>query len=59
MAIRRGHWKLIEFLQTGEKQLFDLDKDPAEKQDQAAAKPALVSQLSNRLAAWRRETVKS
>ena len=59
MAIRRGHWKLIEFFQTGEKQLFDLATDPAEKQDQAAAQPDLVRQLSSRLAAWRRATVKS
>jgi len=58
IAIRRGHWKLIEFLQTGEKQLFDLKNDPSEKQDLSAAKPDLVSKLSRRLAAWRQTTVK-
>ncbi len=58
MAIRRGPWKLIEFLQTGEKQLFDLKNDPSEKQDLSAAKPDLVNQLCRRLAVWRQTTVK-
>jgi arylsulfatase A len=58
LAIRHANWKLIEFLKTGEKQLFDLAADPSETQDLASAKPDIVRQLAGRLAAWRKATVK-
>lgn len=34
-------------------QLFDLEKDPSEKQNLAKSKPKLVKQLANELASWR------
>ena len=58
VAIRQGNWKLIEFLKNGEKQLFDLAADPSEAHDLASAKPDMVRQLSGRIAAWRKATVK-
>ncbi len=58
MAIRRSQWKMIESLQTGERQLFDLGADPGETNDLSAAKAEVVQELSGRLAAWRRTTVK-
>lgn len=58
MAIRRSRWKLIESLQTGARQLFDLSLDPGETNDLSAGMPKVVQELSGRLAAWRRATVK-
>jgi arylsulfatase A-like enzyme len=57
VSIRHGNWKLIEFLKTGEKQLFDLAADPSEARDLASARPDYVRELSSRLAAWRKSTV--
>lgn len=57
-AIRDARWKMIEFLQSGEKQLYDLQADPSETRDVAAANPRVVASLSTRLAAWRKDTVK-
>ncbi|MBI3210251.1 MAG: sulfatase [Candidatus Solibacter usitatus] len=54
MAIRDARWKLIEFLQTGERQLFDLAGDPSETRDVAARNPAVVRTLAARLARWRK-----
>lgn len=57
MSIRDSRWKLIEFLTTGEKQLFDLAADPAESCDLASRNPEMVRAL-NRLARWRKATVR-
>ncbi len=58
MAIRNGRWKLIEFLDTGHRELYDLAADPSELRDLATAKPELVKKMAARLAAWRAATVK-
>ena len=58
MSIRDARWKLIEFLKTGDKQLFDLLADPSETHDLAAANPDIVHKMSTRLAAWRKTTVR-
>jgi arylsulfatase A len=58
MSIRDARWKMIEFLKTGEKQLFDLAADPSETRDLAAARPEVVREMSRRLAAWSKATVK-
>ncbi|MBS1827936.1 MAG: sulfatase [Acidobacteria bacterium] len=52
-AIRDRRWKLIEFLQSGEKQLFDLQADPTEQHDLAPSQPDKVALLSARLKDWR------
>lgn len=54
-AIRHGDWKLIEFFETGERELFDLRRDPGETQNLAAAEPQRADELQRLLAAWREE----
>jgi N-acetylgalactosamine-6-sulfatase len=50
-AIRRGNWKLyVEFRGTPE--LYDLAKDPSEREDVAAKNPAVVAELSAALKKW-------
>jgi arylsulfatase A-like enzyme len=51
-AIYRDEWKLIRSYETGAVQLFDLDADPEERVDRAAAKPKVVSDLIRRLDAY-------
>jgi arylsulfatase A len=54
-AIRRGDWKLIEFFEDGALELYDLARDPGEKQNLAAREPARTAELRAALAAWRQE----
>ena len=53
-AIRAGNWKLIEHLEDGRTELFDLAADPGERTDASAAEPARAAALRGRLEAWRR-----
>ncbi len=52
-AIRQGDWKLIEHFDTGQVELFDLARDPGEKQDLARAMPEKARELRDALEAWR------
>lgn len=54
-AVLSGQWKLIEFLEDGKVELYDLLKDRGESHDLSAAMPDLAGQLRQRLHAWRRE----
>jgi arylsulfatase A-like enzyme len=54
-AIRAGGWKLIESYEDGTVELYDLARDPAERNDLAAAEPERAGALRARLAAWRAE----
>jgi arylsulfatase A-like enzyme len=54
-AIRHGDWKLIEFYDSGRRELYDLKKDPRESSNQAEAKPDVVKQLADKLDVWRKE----
>jgi len=58
MSSRDARWKLIEFIQTCEKQLLDLIADPSESTDQASRQPEIVQSMSARIAVWRTATVK-
>ncbi len=49
-AIRSGRWKLVN--NGGKIELFDLDADPGEKTDQAAAKPEVAAQLRQKFEVW-------
>jgi len=54
-AIRQGRWKGIEFFDTGEFELYDLEKDISESNDLAKAEPARAAALRTALARWRQE----
>jgi arylsulfatase A-like enzyme len=54
-AVREGDWKLIEFYETGRRELFDLKRDPGEKRNLAGEKKELTTRLGEKLAAWRKE----
>lgn len=53
--IRRGPWKLIEFLETGEVELYQLSDDIGESDNLAESKPELAAQLLADLQAWKQE----
>ena len=54
-AIRQGGFKLIEFFDNGEVELYNLTEDIAEKNNLADKLPAKVTELRKRLTAWRTE----
>lgn len=54
-AVRSGEWKLIEYFETGRCELYHLASDPGEVRDVAAAEPARVMALRERLVRWRQE----
>ncbi|QTN34185.1 sulfatase [Akkermansiaceae bacterium] len=53
-AIRHGDWKLIEFFENGNTELYDLKEDPSEKRDLSKENPAKAAELLGKLAAWRK-----
>lgn len=55
-AVRDGDWKLIEWLEDGKLELFNLTKDPYEKNDLAAREASRVKALLVKLQSWRKET---
>jgi arylsulfatase A-like enzyme len=55
-AIRRGNWKLIRIaLLPGKTELFDLSKDPGEKENVAGQYPDVVKDLETRLLSYARQ----
>ena len=54
-AILLGNFKLLKFYETGERQLFDLDKDLAERTNLAATQPELATKLEQCLAQYLKE----
>jgi len=54
-AIRKGNWKLIEFYDSGTRELYNLADDVSEKNDLAAQNPEKVAQLEAMLHAWLRD----
>jgi arylsulfatase A len=53
-AVRAGNHKLIEFLEDGRCELYDLAADLGEKKDLAAAMPAKAAELRRKLRQWRK-----
>jgi len=51
-AIRRGDWKLIEWLEEGRSELFNLAVDLGEEHDQALTETRRVTELVDELHAW-------
>lgn len=54
-AIRQGDWKLIEFYETGECELYDLSRDLAEQHDLAATQPDRVQTMKTALGHLRKQ----
>lgn len=55
-AIRHGNWKLIEYFENGELELYHLKKDPSEKSNVAKTFPSKTKALLEMLSHWRDET---
>jgi arylsulfatase A-like enzyme len=59
VAVISGHWKLIQQIDrrqtsmTVKNMLFDIQADPAEKNDVSAANPERVTDLAERIRVWR------
>ncbi|PKQ61358.1 sulfatase [Labilibaculum filiforme] len=53
-VIRKKQYKLIQFLATGELELYDLLKDPMESYNLASENPDLANELLSELVAWRK-----
>ena len=57
-AIREGNWKLIEKFDTGEIELFNLEKDLSEKNNVSGSNVEIVNSLKNKLNNWRESVLK-
>lgn len=55
-AMREGDWKLIEFFDEGNAELYNLKADISETQNLAATNPERLKSMQSKLAAWRAET---
>ncbi len=53
-AVRSGDWKLIEFFEDGNIELYDLKDDISEKNDLAKTKPEKAKELHMMLIEWRK-----
>jgi arylsulfatase A-like enzyme len=54
-VVQAGRWKLMEFLEDGRLELYDLESDLGETRNRAADMPDMTRRLHERLVAWRRE----
>ncbi len=54
-AIRQGDWKLLEFLEDNHLELYYLEDDPGEKNNQAESSPKKTRELLQLLSGWRQE----
>lgn len=54
-VIRKNDLKLIQFLATGELELYDLKNDPTESKNLVADKPELTKKMVNELVKWRKD----
>jgi arylsulfatase A-like enzyme len=57
-VIQSGEWKLMEFLEDGRLELYNLKDDLSEKKNLASTEPGRTKALHARLVAWR-ESVKA
>lgn len=54
-AIRMGDWKMIEFFETGKKELFNLKNDIGESKDLASSYPEILKKMTDKMSIWRAE----
>uniref|UniRef100_UPI0032172C11 sulfatase n=1 Tax=uncultured Draconibacterium sp. TaxID=1573823 RepID=UPI0032172C11 len=55
-AIRLGDWKLIQYFENNEIELYNLKEDIGEKNNLATCEPEKVKELTDILETWRKET---
>ena len=55
-VIRKGKWKLMQFFESGDKELYDLESDIAESTNVATSNTQVVSELFADLASWQSKT---
>ena len=55
-VIRKGRWKLIQFFETGDLELYDLKNDLAETTNVAQSNPATVDELFSEVKIWQTQT---
>ena len=55
-SIRMGRYKLIEFFEFGQLELYDLEEDSLESNNIALERPEITAKLYERMQAWREET---
>ena len=53
-AVREGDWKLIEYFEDGQLELYDLGNDLSEDKNLAEDEPEKVRQLHRKLQDWRK-----
>jgi arylsulfatase A-like enzyme len=53
--IRKGKWKLIQFLKNGNIELYDTEQDLKESKDLSKSHPELAAGLLGELVAWRKQ----
>ncbi|MEM9703273.1 MAG: sulfatase/phosphatase domain-containing protein, partial [Planctomycetota bacterium] len=51
-ALRRGDWKVIEFYEHDEVELYDLAADPGELNDLSDSRPEKLAELRTALRKW-------
>jgi len=54
-SVRQGKWKLLEFLEDGHLELYDLESDIGESDNLATAQPEIAQELYRKLAEWRND----
>ena len=54
-AIRKGNWKLLEYLEDGRLELFNLKQDPGEARNLSTDRSALARELRADLDDWRKK----
>ena len=54
-VIRKGDFKLIQFLNDGKVELYDLEQDLKESKNLLKEKPEIAKELLEELTTWRKE----
>ena len=52
-AVRSGNWKVL--IDGSQQMLFDVERDPGERNDLAAQRPDLVQKLKAQIEAWEKD----
>jgi arylsulfatase A-like enzyme len=53
-ALREGEWKLVEFFEQNQAEIYNLKNDPGEQKDLSASEPVRKQELLEKLHRWQR-----